>query len=61
VNKGVDTSLLLRDIVYDIDVEHFIPLYSPLIKSIQVLEKGFIHQGKKRGKRVRQSRIYYLR
>lgn len=27
----------------------------------QVMEKGFIHQGKKRGKRVRQSRIYYIR
>ncbi|CAM9282263.1 unnamed protein product [Discosporangium mesarthrocarpum] len=61
VNKGADSSVLLRDVIVDAEVEINIPLYSPLLKSVKVLQKAFIHQGKRKGKRVRQSRIYYIR
>lgn len=36
VNKGVDSSILLRDVINGNPVESHIPLYSPLIKSIEV-------------------------
>lgn len=32
-------------------------MYSPLIKSVKVIQKAFIHKGKKR---VRRSKLYYL-
>jgi ribosomal protein L19 len=34
-----------------------IKLYNPLIKNIKVLQRAFIHKGKKR---VRRSKLYYL-
>lgn len=38
-------------------MERRIPIYSPLIKDIKVIQKAFIHKGKKR---VRRSKLYYL-
>lgn len=38
-------------------VYRIIPMYSPLIKNISVIQKAFIHKGKKR---VRRSKLYYL-
>jgi ribosomal protein L19 len=32
-------------------------MYSPLIKDIKILQRAFIHKGKKR---VRRSKLYYL-
>ncbi|CAM9160115.1 unnamed protein product [Ascophyllum nodosum] len=61
VNKGVDSTILLRDVINGNPVETHIPLYSPLVQSIEVLETAFIYQGKLKGKRVRQARIYYIR
>ncbi|CAN0200582.1 unnamed protein product [Ectocarpus sp. 6 AP-2014] len=61
VNKGIDSSILLRDVINGNPVEHHIPLFSPLIQSVEVMETAFIYQGKLRGKRVRPARIYYIR
>jgi ribosomal protein L19 len=32
-------------------------LYSPLIKEIKILQKAFIHEGKKK---VRRNKLYYI-
>ncbi|CAM9350061.1 unnamed protein product [Hapterophycus canaliculatus] len=61
VNKGIDSTILLRDVINGNSVEHHIPLFSPLLQSIEVMERAFIYQGKLKGKRVRPSRIYYIR
>ena len=37
-----------------------ITIYGPLIQDIRVLQRAWIHKGKKRGKRVRRSKLYYL-
>eukprot|EP00904_Undaria_pinnatifida_P005037 jgi/Undpi1/1663/HiC_scaffold_11.g05053.m1 len=61
VNRGVDSTILLRDVINGNSVESHIPLFSPLIVSIEVMETAFIYQGKLKGKRVRPARIYYIR
>lgn len=43
VNKGVDSSILLRDVVNGTVVESHIPLYSPLVKAIEVGGWGLVH------------------
>jgi large subunit ribosomal protein L19 len=39
-------------------VERNLYAYSPLIRNVKVLQRAFIHKGKKR---VRRSKLYYLR
>jgi large subunit ribosomal protein L19 len=60
-NKGIASSFLIRDVLYDEPIERRIPLYSPLLKSITILKRRAIYEGKQEGKRVRPSKIYYLR
>lgn len=36
VNKGIDSTILLRDVINGNSVEHHIPLFSPLIQSVEV-------------------------
>lgn len=36
VNKGVDSTILLRDVINGNPVEIHVPLYSPLVQSIEV-------------------------
>lgn len=55
--KGLDHSVLIRDVVFGQPVETRIPLHSPLLKSIKVLEKNFVHKGKKR---IKRAKLYYL-
>lgn len=43
---------------YGTPVERLLFMYSPLIKNITVLQKAFIHKGKKR---VRRSKVYYIK
>jgi len=38
-------------------MERRIPLYSPLVQGIKLLQKDFLFKGKKR---VRRSKLYYL-
>jgi len=56
--KGLDTSVLIRDVVFGQPVERRIPLYSPLLKSLKVLEENFVFKGKRK---VKRAKLYYLR
>jgi ribosomal protein L19 len=58
VNRGLDSSFLLRDVYLGEIIERRISLYAPLIQDIKVLQKAHIHKG---NKRVRRSKLYYLR
>lgn len=57
-NQGIDTSVLLRDVVYGSVVERKVPLHSPLIKYLKVLEENFIYKGKRK---VKRAKLHYLR
>jgi large subunit ribosomal protein L19 len=58
VNRGLDSSFLLKDVYLGEIIERRISLYAPLIQEIKVLQRAHIHKGKKR---VRRSKLYYLR
>uniref|UniRef100_A0A7R9YF76 50S ribosomal protein L19, chloroplastic n=2 Tax=Pinguiococcus pyrenoidosus TaxID=172671 RepID=A0A7R9YF76_9STRA len=59
--KGVDESILVRGVVKGDCFEVRVPLWSPLLKAVEILEPRCIHKGKKAGRRVRRSKLYYLR
>ena len=50
-NRGISSSFTLRKMSNGEGVERTFNIYSPLIKSIEVLRRG----------KVRQSKLYYLR
>lgn len=56
--KGMDESVLLRDVVFGQPVERRIPLHSPLVQSVTVLEENFVYKGKRR---VKRAKLYFLR
>jgi len=56
--KGLGTGVYLRDVVFGEPVDRKIPLYSPLIKDIKVLEKNFVFKGKRK---IKRAKLYYLR
>lgn len=58
VNRGLGSSVILRDVVYGLPVERKIPIHSPMIKDVKVLERNFIFKGKKK---VKRAKLYYLR
>ena len=60
-NKGLDTAIYLRDVLYGEPVERKIKLHSPMVKTMKVLEEGFVNKGKKKGRRVKRAKLYYLR
>jgi large subunit ribosomal protein L19 len=55
--KGLDHSVLIRDVVFGEPVETRVPLHSPLLRSVKVLEENFVHKGKKK---VKRAKLYYL-
>jgi large subunit ribosomal protein L19 len=55
--KRLDHSILIRDVVFGEPVETRVPLHSPLLRSIKVLEMNFVHKGKKK---VKWAKLYYL-
>lgn len=55
--KGLDHSVLIRDVVFGEPVETRVPLHSPLLRSIKILEKNFVHKGKKK---IKRAKLYYL-
>lgn len=57
-NRGLGSSVLIRDVVFGEPVERKIPLHSPLLKSLKVLEKNFVFKGKRK---VKRAKLYYLR
>lgn len=60
-NRGIASSFIIRDVLYDEPIERRIPIYSPLLKAVRIIKKRAIYSGKKEGKRVRRSKIYYIR
>lgn len=58
VNRGLNSSVLLSDVVLGDPIERKIPLHSPMIKECKILERNFIFKGKKR---VKRSKLYYFR
>jgi large subunit ribosomal protein L19 len=56
--RGLGTSVYLRDMLFGEPVEFNIPLHSPLIKSLKVLEKNFVKKGKKK---IKRAKLFYLR
>lgn len=57
-NRGLGSSVLIRDVVFGEPVERKIPLHSPLLKSLKVLEDNFVFKGKRK---VKRAKLYYLR
>lgn len=60
-NRGLDTGIYLKDVLFGEHVERKVKLHSPMVKSLKVLEKGFVNKGKKKGRRVKRAKLYYLR
>ena len=60
-NKGLDTAIYLKDVLYGEHVERKVKLHSPMVKSLKVLEEGFINRGKKKGRRIKRAKLYYMR
>lgn len=61
-NRGLDTGIYLKDVLYGEHVERKVKLHSPMVKTLKVLEEGFVNnRGKKRGKRIKRAKLYYLR
>jgi large subunit ribosomal protein L19 len=58
VNRGLGSSMILRDVVYGLPIERRIPLYSPMIKDATILERNFIFKGRKK---VKRAKLYYFR
>lgn len=50
--KGIDSTLLLRNMVNKLGVEMWVKVYSPRVKEINII---------KRGEGVRRAKLYYLR
>lgn len=56
--RQLGTGVYLRDVVFGEPIDRKIPLYSPLIKSITVLEENFVFKKKRK---VKRAKLYYLR
>jgi len=57
-SRGLATSIHIRDVVYGEPVERKIHIYSPLVKTMTVLEKNFIYKGRRK---VKKAKLYHLR
>mmetsp|Transcript_8670 Transcript_8670/g.13339 ORF Transcript_8670/g.13339 Transcript_8670/m.13339 type:complete len:205 (-) Transcript_8670:1085-1699(-) len=57
VNRGVDSSVLLYCVVANTPHIRSIPFYSPLVQNVRIIERNFLHKGKKR---ARRAKLYYL-
>lgn len=57
-SRGLATSIHVRDVVYGEPVERKIHVYSPLVKSLKLLEKNFIYKGRRK---VKRAKLYFLR
>lgn len=58
-NRGMDTSVLIRDVVMGgTIVERRLPLHSPMVKTIKVIEKNFVYKGRRK---IKRAKLYFLR
>jgi large subunit ribosomal protein L19 len=58
VKRASSSALTILNVEHGTPVERRIPLYSPMITNLTIVQKAFIHKGKKR---VRRSKLYYLK
>lgn len=58
VNRGLNSAVYLRDVVFGEPIDRKIHLHSPLLKSLKVLEENFVFKKKKK---VKRAKLYYLR
>lgn len=56
--RGLGTGIYLRDVVFGEPIDRKIPLYSPLLKEIKLLEENFVFKKKRK---VKRAKLYYLR
>ena len=56
-NRASDSALVLLNSEHGTPIRRRMLMYSPLVQNISVLQKAYIHKGKKR---VRRSKLYYL-
>ena len=57
-NQGMDSAVLIRDVVMGTILERRLPLHSPMVKSIKLLERNFIYKGRRK---VKRAKLYFLR
>lgn len=57
VNRASDTAITMLQVEFGTPIVRRIVLYSPLVKDVKILQRAFIHDGKKR---VRRSKLYYM-
>ena len=57
-NRGMGSTFLVHNIIAGTPYEINFPLHSPLIENIEMIQRSFIHNGKKRMKRAK---LNYLR
>ena len=57
-NRASDTAIRLLNVEFGTKIERRVLLYGPQIKKVTILQKAFIHKGRKR---VKRSKLYYLR
>eukprot|EP00523_Entomoneis_sp_CCMP467_P017062 CAMPEP_0168777444 /NCGR_PEP_ID=MMETSP0725-20121227/6561_1 /TAXON_ID=265536 /ORGANISM="Amphiprora sp., Strain CCMP467" /LENGTH=227 /DNA_ID=CAMNT_0008827165 /DNA_START=32 /DNA_END=715 /DNA_ORIENTATION=- len=55
--RKLDHSILLKDVIDGHPLEMIVPLHSPLVKSLKVLERNFPFKGRKK---IKRAKLYYL-
>lgn len=55
--KGLDESVLIQDVLFGEQIGTRVPLHSPLLRSIRVIEENFVFKGKRK---VKRAKLYYL-
>jgi large subunit ribosomal protein L19 len=55
--KGLDESIIIQDVLFGEMVKKRIPLHTPMLRSIRVLERNFVYKGKRH---VRRAKLYFL-
>lgn len=58
INRGLGSSIYLRDVMFGEPIDRKIQLHSPRLKSLRVLEENFVFKKKKR---IKRAKLYYLR
>jgi large subunit ribosomal protein L19 len=55
--KGLDYSVLIRDVVFGEPLERRISLHSTTTKSVKLLEENFVFKGRRK---IKRAKLYYL-
>lgn len=55
--RGLDETVLLQDSLHGEMVQYRVPLHSPLVRSIRIIESNFVFKGKRK---VKRAKLYYL-